>query len=262
MEITEELLDDFRGYMKKQNLSPNTVTAYVGSVRLFLNMFDEVTPDNLRKYRTTLISRYKPATVNQRIFAVNYYIDFLVEHHLEDHLDLVDYHLTSVKIQKKSFQDAVISNEDYELLKCRLKEDGNEFWYFVVHFLASTGARVSELVKIKVEHNHYHYNRMFCNWASSETNRKTMCVLAGIIAVLAIAMGVMLYWYFHSPQYAIKLYHDVKTHPRQVGDIKNHKDFVLDQVYKFREEDKLDDYIDSLEEAKKELNQDKLIWWW
>ena len=45
-------------------------------------------------------------------------------------------------------------------------------------------------VKIKVEHNHYHYNRMFCNWASSETNRKTMCVLAGIIAVLAIAMGV------------------------------------------------------------------------
>lgn len=157
MEITEELLDDFRGYMKKQNLSPNTVTAYVGSVRLFLNMFDEVTPDNLRKYRTTLISRYKPATVNQRIFAVNYYIDFLVEHHLEDHLDLVDYHLTSVKIQKKSFQDAVISNEDYELLKCRLKEDGNEFWYFVVHFLASTGARVSELVKIKVEHLNHGY---------------------------------------------------------------------------------------------------------
>ena len=117
-------------------------------------------------------------------------------------------------------------------------------------------------VKIKVEHNHYHYNRMFCNWASSETNRKTICVLAGIIAVLAIAIGVMLYWYFHSPQYAIKLYHDVKTHPRQVGDIKNHKDFVLDQVYKFREEDKLDDYIDAFEEAKKELNQDKLIWWW
>ena len=117
-------------------------------------------------------------------------------------------------------------------------------------------------VKIKVEHTHHHQSQMFTRWASSETNRKTMCVLAGIIAVLAIAIGVMLYWYFHSPQYAIKLYHDVKTHPRQVGDIKNHKDFVLDQVYKFREEDKLDDYIDSLEEAKKELNQDKLIWWW
>ena len=117
-------------------------------------------------------------------------------------------------------------------------------------------------VKIKVEHNHYHYNRMFCNWASSETNRKTMCVLAGIIAVLAIAIGVMLYWYFHSPQYAIKLYHDVKTHPYQAGDIKKNKDHGLDLVYKRRDEGKLDGYIDALEEAKKELNQDKLIWWW
>ena len=117
-------------------------------------------------------------------------------------------------------------------------------------------------VKIKVEHNHYHYNRMFCNWASSETNRKTMCVLAGIIAVLAIAIGVMLYWYFHSPQYAIKLYYDVKTHPYQAGDIKKNKDHGLDLVYKRRDEGKLDGYIDALEEAKKELNQDKLIWWW
>ena len=117
-------------------------------------------------------------------------------------------------------------------------------------------------VKIKVEHNHYHYNRMFCNWASSETNRKTMCVLAGIIAVLAIAIGVMLYWYFHSPQYAIKLYHDVKTHPYQAGDNKKNKDHGLDLVYKRRDEVKLDGYIDALEEAKKELNQDKLIWWW
>jgi hypothetical protein len=117
-------------------------------------------------------------------------------------------------------------------------------------------------VKIKVEHNHYHYNRMFCNWASSETNRKTMCVLSGIIAVLAIAIGVMLYWYFHSPQYAIKLYHDVKTHPYQAGDIKKNKDHGLDLVYKRRDEGKLDGYIDALEEAKKELNQDKLIWWW
>lgn len=117
-------------------------------------------------------------------------------------------------------------------------------------------------VKLEVEHTHYHKSQMFARWASSETNRKTMCVLAGIIAALALAIGGMLYWYFHSPQYAIKLYHDVKTHPYQVGDIKKHKDFVLDRVYKFREEDKLDDYIDSLEDAKKELNQDKLIWWW
>ena len=117
-------------------------------------------------------------------------------------------------------------------------------------------------VKIKVEHTHHHQSHMFTRWASSETNRKTMCVLAGIIAVLAIAIDVILYWYFHSPQYAIKLYHDVKTHPYQAGDIKKNKDHGLDLVYKRRDEGKLDGYIDALEEAKKELNQDKLIWWW
>lgn len=116
-------------------------------------------------------------------------------------------------------------------------------------------------VKIKVEHTHHHQSQMFTRWASSETNRKTMCVLAGIIAVLAIAIGVMLYWYFHSPQYAIKLYHDVKTHPYQVGDMKKNKDYILDRVYKLRDEGELDAFIDTYEEFKKDLNQDKLIWW-
>ena len=46
------------------------------------------------------------------------------------------------------------------------------------------------------------------------------------------------------------------------GDMEKSKDYILDRVYKFREEDKFDDYIDALEDAKKELNQDKLIWWW
>ena len=34
----------------------------------------------------------------------------------------------------------------------RLKEDDELFWYFVIRFLAATGARVSELIQIKVEH--------------------------------------------------------------------------------------------------------------
>ena len=37
-------------------------------------------------------------------------------------------------------------------LKNRLKKDGNMEWYFVVRYLAATGARVSELIQIKVEH--------------------------------------------------------------------------------------------------------------
>ena len=148
----QESLADFRNYLKKQNLSSNTIIAYTGSVRLFFTIYPEVTPDNLKEYRKTLIAHYKPATVNQRIYAINSYSRFLSETTEENCYLLKTYRLNAVKIQQKSFQDSIISNEDYELLKRRLKEEGNDFWYFVVRFLAATGARVSELVKIKVEH--------------------------------------------------------------------------------------------------------------
>ena len=41
---------------------------------------------------------------------------------------------------------------DYEYFKRCLKDDNEMLWYFVVRFLAATGARVSELIQIKVEH--------------------------------------------------------------------------------------------------------------
>ncbi len=53
---------------------------------------------------------------------------------------------------KKSFLENVISNADYKFLKHQLKKDGNMEWYFVVWYLAATGARVSELIRIKIEH--------------------------------------------------------------------------------------------------------------
>ena len=55
-------------------------------------------------------------------------------------------------MRDKSFLENVISNVDYKFLKHQLKKDGNMEWYFVVWYLAATGARVSELIRIKIEH--------------------------------------------------------------------------------------------------------------
>lgn len=150
--VNEELLNDFKKYLKKKNLSNNSITAYAGSVRLFFSMFGEITPENLQRYKNHLISSYRPATVNQRIYAINHFSRYLVETDEEAYILIASYHLPSVKVQQKTFLDTVISNEDYELLKKKLKEDQKYFWYFVVRFLAATGARVSELIQIKVEH--------------------------------------------------------------------------------------------------------------
>lgn len=60
--------------------------------------------------------------------------------------------LPFVRIQQKTFLKNVISQADYEYFKNCLKRDNEHFWYFVIRFLAATGARVSELIQIKVEH--------------------------------------------------------------------------------------------------------------
>lgn len=85
----------------------------------------------------------KPKTVNLRIQAINKYLEYLGKEKIA---------LKAVKVQQKNFLENVISNADYNFLKKQLKKDGNMEWYFVVWYLAATGARVSELIQIKVEH--------------------------------------------------------------------------------------------------------------
>ncbi len=151
-EEQEESLLAFENDMKKKNLSPNTVAAYKGSVRLFYSMYRQLTAENLSRFRSYMISHYRPATVNLRVHAMNAYLRFLTDQDGEIWLPLKDFRLLSVKLRKRSFTDAVISNEDYETMKRRLREEKRFLWYFVVRFLGATGARVSELVQVKIEH--------------------------------------------------------------------------------------------------------------
>ncbi len=136
-------LDGFRLYLQEQKLSDSSITSYVGSLRLFGTMYASLTASTAKKYRAYLIANYKPSTVNQRICGFNHYVDYAGK---------PKYKLPSVRLQRASYLDAVISNKDYLALKRRLKKKGPELWFFVVWFLGATGARVSELLKIKVEH--------------------------------------------------------------------------------------------------------------
>lgn len=146
------LSDEFQQYLKKKNQSENTITAYLISVRHFYQLYQELNIVNLKAYRDYLIANYQPATVNQRVHAINIYLQFLEMKHADLYPDLKNYRLNSMKLPRNSFKDTVISNEDCRLLERKLKEEHQDFWYFVVRFLVTTGARVSELTQIKVEH--------------------------------------------------------------------------------------------------------------
>ncbi len=99
--------------------------------------------EGVLEYKGYLLERFKPKTVNLRIQGLNKFLKF------SGNDDLC---LKAIKIQQKNYLEDVISYADYLFLKRKLKKDGNMKWYFVVWFLGATGARVSELVKIKTEH--------------------------------------------------------------------------------------------------------------
>ena len=128
----------FEEYLRKENLSENTITSYLWTVNYFTENFEAVSKENLLAYKGYLMEFFKPKTVNLRIQAINKYLEYLEEQQLQ---------LKAVKVQQKNFLENVISNADYKFLKKQLKKDGNMEWYFVVWYLAATGARVSELIQ-------------------------------------------------------------------------------------------------------------------
>lgn len=134
---------EFEEYLRKCNLSKNTISSYLWTADFFNSHYDGISTENLLAYKGYLMEYFKPKTVNLRIQAINKYLDFL---------NLKALRLRGVKVQQKSFLENVISNADYTFLKKQLKRDGNMEWYFIVWFLAATGARVSELIQIKIEH--------------------------------------------------------------------------------------------------------------
>lgn len=136
-------LQPFETYLRQGNMAENTISAYLYALKKFDSRHKELNKKNLLVYKTYLIESFKPKTVNLRIQAVNKYLDFIGKSKLR---------LKSVKVQQRSYLENVISNADYTFLKNKLKKEANKEWYFVVRFLAATGARVSELIQMKAEH--------------------------------------------------------------------------------------------------------------
>ena len=137
------MIDKFKEFLVQGNMANNTIDAYIYAVNAFFAQHSVVNKKNLLAHKSYLIDKFKPKTVNLRIQALNKYLDFVGKKKLR---------LKSVKVQQRSYLENVISNADYVFLKKKLKQERNQEWYFVIRFLAATGARVSELIQFKAEH--------------------------------------------------------------------------------------------------------------
>lgn len=137
------MIDEFEEYLQSHNLSENTITSYSFALKQYKKNYGSITRKNLKQYKLWLIENYKPETVNLRIRAINCYLECINKTNLK---------IPSVKMQHKNFLENVISEADYIYFKNCLKSNNDMQWYFVIRFLAATGARISELLQIKAEH--------------------------------------------------------------------------------------------------------------
>lgn len=136
-------MEEFEGYLRRKGYSANTVASYMFAVRQLRERVDRLTDEALFAHKDWLIGTYAAKTVNNRLIAINTYLNFVGYEGIR---------LAGVKIQQKPFLDNVVSNSQYEAMKAQLKGEDDPFWLFVIRFLACTGARVSELRRFTVEH--------------------------------------------------------------------------------------------------------------
>ena len=130
-------------YLKEEERSENTISAYIYGLRVYFNKYNKLTKSNLIKWKDWMKVKYKPRTVNHRIVLMNQYLRFVGLEKLQ---------LKRIKTQSLPYIENVICLDDYnKLLNC-LKFDKNIKGYYMVRLLAETGVRVSELLKLKIEH--------------------------------------------------------------------------------------------------------------
>ena len=142
-ETEEEILKRYEKYMRKNELSENTIKSYLWTANFFLTKYENVTRTSVLQYKEYLMKKHrKPTTVNQRLQALNYMLKYMHKG---------AYCVKVIRIQNQHFLDNVISNRDYRKLTKKLKEDNRIKWYMIVRTLICTAARVSELVNMQVE---------------------------------------------------------------------------------------------------------------
>lgn len=142
LKILELRADEFSRYLTARNMSDNTIHVYVYALRQFYKRYTAIDYSSLQLYKVFLLEHYKPQTVNLRIRALNSYVEF-------KQMDAE--RISMVRIQQKNYLENVISEADYEYLKNCLVRDKKYLYYFIVRFMAATGARVSEVIQIQAE---------------------------------------------------------------------------------------------------------------
>jgi len=143
----------FKEFMTGQELSANTISAYITGVRQFFEMYPALNKGALLAYKKWLMGHYAAQTVNVRLRGAIKYAEFAGIPECEE--------VKSLKVPQRLDLENVITREEFDRLSAGIRRE-NEKHYWIVQFLAKTGARVSELIVLKRECLRTGYQDVFC----------------------------------------------------------------------------------------------------
>lgn len=141
--MENETIEKFREWLIEKERAENTIHNYTDAVKMYFDRYTELTKGNLIDFKQNLLLSKAPKTAANRCIAMNQYCDFVGRPELKT---------KSIKIHNQTAVDNVPTMEEYEyLLRC-LEDDQKWKTYWMIQFLAKTGARASEFVRFERDH--------------------------------------------------------------------------------------------------------------
>lgn len=136
------IIKAFREHLMDLERSENTVDSYCSSVTIFFSRYDELDKGNMLAFKKWQLEKWKPKTAYNRVVAMNQFCIF------QGHPECC---VKGIRIHSASTVENVISLEEYQELMHCLEADGNIRGYWMIKYLAKTGARVSEFIRLTKE---------------------------------------------------------------------------------------------------------------
>ncbi len=135
--ITDEMIKKYRKQLETEEKSKNTIEKYIYDVTAFKEWAVNINKDIIMQYKSELIKRYAPASVNSILSSLNSFFEFN---------EWYECKVKTLKIQRKIFtsSEKELTKSEYERLLCAAKKKKNKRLYYLMQTICSTGIRVSE----------------------------------------------------------------------------------------------------------------------
>lgn len=155
--ITEKTIADFESYLIFEEKSEATIDKYIRDIKAFCAFIKgrEFDKKDVLEYKSRIVEKYAPASVNSMLSSLNALFAFLEWHEMK---------VKTLKVQKQVFSsnEKELTKGEYERLLGAARSKGNERLYMLMQTICSSGIRVSEVRFITVEAINREYAEVAC----------------------------------------------------------------------------------------------------